>query len=842
MEVPKRYDPKESEPKWQKFWEDKDIFKFDPDSKKEIFSIDTPPPTVSGAMHLGHAFSYSQTDFVARYRRMKGFNVFYPFGTDDNGLPTALLIEKTKGVKAKKMDREAFIKLCLETLEEIRPGFVQDWKNIGISCDFSIFYSTIDDHSRRIAQRSFVELYEKGKIYRKHAPIIFCPKCKTAIAQVEMEDEEKNTTLNYIKAEMEGGDKIVYATTRPELLPGCIGLSLHEGGTYVKVKVGDEHWLVSKSCVDRMKEEFNFGEIEGEFRGADLIGKKVTIPLTNKVVQISHDEITNTEFGTGFVYYCSYGGMDCIEWLTRHPGVEPIHVMGLDGVYNGLCGKYEGMNSTEARKDILEDLDAAGVLVLKENMRHAVNTHERCGTDIEYVALEQWFINVLDMKDTLLQRGQEMTWYPPHMRVRYDTWTNGLKWDWCISRQRHFGVPFPLWYCTKCDEPITANTEDLPVDPIKDKPNKTCKCGSKDFRPEKDVLDTWATSSHTPELATELLKDKPVFQKLQPMTLRPQAHDIITFWLFNTVVKSELHHGRIPWTSLAISGFALDPKGKKMSKSKGNAIAPQAMVEKYSSDALRFWAAGSKLGDDMPFQEKDLVTGGKTINKLWNATKFAFMQLEDFDPKEDPELLEVDTWLLHKLHQIVKTSTEAFDKYEYSKTKQETDTFFWKTFCDNYLEIIKDRVYNPDTRGELGKKSAQYALYHGLYTVLRLFAPIMPYITEEIYQNFYKKFEGHESIHLAPWPSAEKAYLEFEHPQIGETLLYAVEAARRAKSEKNVSLKTPIKKFTIRSKLNEAQFDMIKDDLKAATKAEDLHYEPLSKDSKLEYEHDILLE
>jgi len=839
MELPKRYDPKVSEPKWQKFWEENKIFAFDPESTKEVFSIDTPPPTVSGAMHIGHAFSYSQTDFVARFKRMQGFNLFFPFGTDDNGLATERLIERTKKVRSKKMDRQDFIKLCLDTLEEIRPGFVEDWKKLGYSADFDLFYSTINEHCRRISQRSFVELYKADKIYRKHAPIIFCPQCKTAIAQVEMEDQKRSSSLVYVKAQMEGGSYIVYATTRPELIAGCVGMSIHEAGEYVKVAVGDEHWIVAESSIERLGEKISFGEVKGKFRGVDLVGKKVTLPLTGKEVVITHDEITSTDYGTGIVYYCTYGGMDCIEWMTRHPAVKPIHIMGLEGRYNGLCGKYEGMDSPTARKESINDLELAHALVLNDPIDHMVNTHERCGTDIEYVALEQWFIRVMELQEDLLARGKEMQWHPKHMKTRYDNWTNALKWDWCISRQRHYGVPFPLWYCKKCDSPIVAAVKDLPVDPLSDQPSSACSCGSKEFVPEKDVLDTWATSSLTPELAAELVKDKPIFKKLLPMNLRPQAHDIISFWLFNTVVKSHLHHDRVPWQDIAISGFALDARGKKMSKSKGNVIHPQEMISKYSADALRFWAAGSKLGDDMPFQEKDLVTGKKTVTKLWNACKFANMHLEDYKPGEAPALEAFDAYMLSEMNRIIVECTSHFEKYEYSKTKLEADIFFWKMICDNYLEIVKDRMYNPEQRGASGRLSAQFTLYKLMLNTIKMFAPIMPFITEELYQLFFKKHEKVESIHLSSWPSAGK--VDKSLSLLGETVLYAVDVSRKEKALKQVSLKTPIKKFLVKGKLPKNEFKRVFADIKSATFTEELSYEQLPVDGKIDFEHSIEL-
>ena len=791
MQMPKNYNAKESELKWLEFWEKEKIYAFEPESNAEVYSIDTPPPTVSGKMHLGHSFSYSQQDFIARFQRMLGKNVFYPFGTDDNGLATERMIEKMKNVKGQFMKRKEFVELCLKTLDEIRPDFVYDWKRIGISADFGVFYTTINEHCQRVSQRSFLELYKMGRIYRKKAPIMFCPNCQTAIAQVELKDAERESQLVYIKARVEGSnEELVFATTRPELIYGCVGVSVHP-----------------------QDKRYNH-----------LIGKKVIMPLISRSVDLVPDEYTDMEYGSGVVYYCTYGGVECIEWMMRHPEIKPIDVMGADGRYNEQASILQGMKSDEARKKIIEELQKAGAIVKIDKIKHVVNTHERCDTDIEYIATEQWYIKYLDLKEDFIKYGKDMRWYPEHMRSRYENWIYGLRWDWNISRQRHFGIPIPLWYCKKCSEVILAQERQLPVDPLVDKPLKKCKCGSDEFIGEKDVLDTWATSSLTPDIAIELFKGKKVYNKLHPMSLRPQAHDIITFWLFNTVVKSYFHHKEIPWKCVMISGWALDPRGRKMSKSKGNTIDPREMIAKYSADSLRFWAAGSRLGDDMPFQEKDLVTGHKFTIKIWNAAKFAFMHLADYKGEKPKKLEIIDKWLFSKLTRVLKASTDSLMNYEYSHTKLETEAFFWHVFCDNYLEIIKDRLYNVDKRGKEARMSARYTLYHALLAVIKLMAPIMPFITEELYQTYYRQHEKAKSIHLTRWPDMSMSDEHCEH--IGDFAVNVVEFARKQKSEKKLSLNTPIKKLVIRSKIEEKDFDDIEADLRAATNAEHIAFEP----------------
>ena len=799
MELPKHYDAKESEQKWQKFWEEQGIYKFDPESKAEIYSIDTPPPTVSGKMHLGHSFSYSQQDFIARFHRMLGKNVFYPFGVDDNGLATERMIEKMKNVKGQFMLRQEFVKLCYQTVEEIRHDFVQDWKGIGVSADFDIFYSTINKHSQKISQRSFIELYKMKRIYKKRAPFVWCPECQTAIAQVEMKDSERESKLVYMKFDTSLKEQITIATTRPELLPACVAIHIHP---------------------DDKKHNH-------------LIGAKAKIPFSSREVTITANKDVDMEFGSGIVYHCTFGDMDDVKWMEEFR-IEPIEIMNKDGTLNEKAGQFKGLHVKKARDAVIKALEEENRIAKIETIKHVVNVHERCETDIEILTTDQWFIKYLDLKDEFIEYGRKIKWYPEHMRARYENWIKGLKWDWNISRQRHFGIPIPVWYCKKCNEVVVADEKQLPIDPLVDKPLKKCKCGSNEFVGEKDVLDTWATSSLTPDIAVELFEDKKIYKRLLPMSLRPQAHDIITFWLFNTVVKSYFHHKEIPWRNAMISGWALDPHGKKMSKSKGNVIDPREMIARYSADSLRFWAAGSRLGDDLPFQEKDLVTGNKFTTKIWNASKFAFMHLDDYKGQKPAKLEPMDRWILSKLSKVVKTATENILNYEYSHTKLETETFFWHIFCDNYLEIAKDRLYNADKRGKEARLSAQYGLYHTLLTIINLMAPIMPHITEELYQLYFRKSEKSKSVHISKWPSF--SMIDEDAEKIGDFFISILQDVRKAKAEKNLSMKKPVRKIIAKGKIAKEEFLQIKDDLAAVTNAEEIVFEKLLKESKMDYE------
>ena len=782
----KNYDPKEAEQRIQKFWEQKKVFIFDTKSKKPIFSLDTPPPTVSGKMHMGHAFGNSQQDFIARYKRMQGYNVLQPFGTDDNGLATERLVEKLNNIKGTQMPRNEFTKICLQTLEKIRPEYLNDWKRLGISCDWNIHYSTIDEHARRISQKSFLNLIKKKRIYQKEAPTIWCPECHTAIAQVELEDKEQDSTFNDIKFTLESGKEIIIATTRPELLPACVAIFVHPEDT----------------------------------KNKHLLGEKAITPLFQHKIPILADKRVDKEKGTGIVMCCTFGDQTDIEWYLAHK-LQLKMAITRDGKMTELAGKYQGQSLKEARTNILGDLKEKELLVNQRSIKHMVNTHERCGTEVEILNTKQWFIKYLDLKKQFLKIGKELNWYPEYMRNRYDNWIKGLQWDWCISRQRFFGVPFPVWYEKKTGKPIFASEKQLPVDPLKDLPKGYTR---NEVIPELDVLDTWATSSLTPTIVKELFKGKPIYRRLvnEPMSLRPQGHDIISFWLFNTVVKSYLEYDMSPWRDCFINGWILDPKGKKMAKSKGNVIEPREMIEKYSADALRYMSASCKLGEDLKFPENFMTTGQKTVTKLWNASKFSIMHLQNYKPKKPAKLETIDQYMLSSLQAVIQSSTESFEKYAYSQAKAGIDQFFWNVFCDFYLEIIKDRLYNPDKRGKQAQASAQYTLFTSLNTLLKLWAPILPFVTEEIYQNFFKKYEKKESIHTTTWPSLQKKS-NTKLINMGNEFMNIVKEVRMFKTKQQKSLKEPVK-LTLLKKYKQKFDKSLLADLQSTTNATQMKF------------------
>ncbi|RME77342.1 valine--tRNA ligase, partial [Candidatus Woesearchaeota archaeon] len=781
------YDFKEEEKKWQEFWKEQKIHIYHPIEGKEDYIIDTPPPTLSGRMHIGHASSYSQQDFIARYKRMSGKNVCYPFGTDDNGLPTERLVEKEKKVRSTKMDRQEFIALCNQTIQELKPSFIQDWISIGMSCDFEHSYSTIDPHCITTSQASFIDLFEKGLVFQEDSPISWCPTCQTAIAQAEFESVDKKSHFNDLIFTV-GGKELVVATTRPELLPSCVAIFVHPD---------DERYT-------------------------EFIGKHAKVPLYSFEVPILADEKADPQKGTGAVMCCTFGDQTDVEWWRKHN--LPLKVsINRDGTMNDNAGKYAGLKIKDARKAIIEDLKEAGLLPLQKEIVHPVNTHERCGTDLEILKTKQWFVRVLDKKQELLDAGDRINWYPSHMKVRYKHWVENLNWDWCISRQRHFGVPFPVWYEKDTGKVIVASRDELPVDPLSSRPKHYT--GTSELVPETDVMDTWATSSVTPQIITNWA-DKGGYDLTPdqfPTSMRPQAHDIIRTWAFYTIVKALYNNADIPWKDIVISGHVLDPKGNKMSKSKGNVVDPRIILEKYGADALRFWTASSKLGDDIPFQEKDVQTGKKTVTKLANASNFVLMHLEDYDGTHPEQILVMDKWLLSKAQKTIRAATESFEKYEYVRCKMETEKLFWTYFCDNYLEICKDRIYNPDRRGVEERKSAQYALSKTLLTILKLFAPIMPHITESVYQKAFAKQEGCVSIHVSNWPKVDENLIDLEAEHAGDAAIAIISAVRKFKSEQKVSLKTPVQTLSIHcDDLMQQHIESVMDDLKAVTGAQNV--------------------
>ncbi|MEM0201271.1 MAG: valine--tRNA ligase [Candidatus Micrarchaeaceae archaeon] len=752
-----KYIAKEVEQKIRKYWEDNKIYEFK-NNGKAIFAIDTPPPTVSGFLHVGHVYSYSQADFVARYKRMNGYDVFYPFGLDNNGLPTEILVEKKNNVTSENVGREKFIELVESSIKEYENLYIDIWKTVGVSVDWTKLYTTISKDVQSISQYSFIELYKMGRAYRKETPTIWCTKCKTALSQMELEDKLLKSKFVKIKF----AEDIIIATTRPELLPACV--------------------IIFVNPEDK--------------KNSNLIGRKVKVPIFGQEVEIKSDKRVNPDKGTGVVMSCTFGDLTDIDWYKAYN--LPLKIV-IDEKANMLHPHFKGMKVHDARKAIIDELKQKNFIVEEKEIEHIVNVHERCKTEIEFLVKKQWYIRYLDLKEKLIELGNQLNWKPEYMKIRYENWVNGLQWDWSISRQRYYGIPFPVWYCKKCNEPILPNKEDLPINPLKNKPKTNCqKCGSAEIIPEEDVLDTWATSSLTPLINKKWSLKNEIKYDIYPMSLRPQGHDIISFWLFTTIVKCYLHTGKLPWKDVMISGHGLDSKGKPMHKSVGNIVEPMPIIEKYGADSLRYWTSSARLGEEALFQEKDLITGSRIVNKLWNVAKFT-SKIKN-ESSDISNLL--DRWILSKLMVTIKKVNELFEQYNYSGAKREIEAFFWE-FTDNYMEYIKHRVYNNiDSPGATLNKI--------FLSIIKLFAPFMPYVTEEIYQNLYKENENKNSIHLNQWPVFEEKLFNKKILEEGENISKLIKYIRAWKHDNKLALNSNIKELIINIEINKNYLEDIK--------------------------------
>lgn len=754
----KKYNAKLAEEQIQKYWAENETFKFEKDDRK-IFSIDNPPPTVSGKLHIGHIFSYTQTEMVARFRRMKGENVYYPFGFDDNGLPSERLVEKETGILAKNLPRSEFAKKCKETVAKYEKEFKDLWISLGFSVDWNLQYETINDTAQRVSQRSFLELLKAGKAYRKDMPVLWCTTCQTSIAQAELDTAEIDSTFNWLRFSVEGKEMLI-ATTRPEMLGGCVA---------VLVNPDD----------DRYK---------------DLVGKEATVPLYGFKVPIISDEKVGIDKGTGIVMCCTFGDSTDLEWYEKY-NFPYKKVVTSDGKIDEKIEFIGGMSIKGARKTIIELLDEKGFLLKSEPISHIVNTHERCGTDVEIIPSKQWYIDILSEKEMLLKAADDINWYPASMKNRYINWVENLKWDWCISRQRYFGVPIPVWYCKDCGKVILPDYDMLPVNPLETQPeNFKCECGCTELIPEDAVMDTWATSSTTPLINAKWCEEDER-DYLYPMTVRSQAHEIIRTWAFYTIVKSMYHRNTIPWEDIMISGFVLAKKGEKISKSKGNAVVePAQLISEYSADAVRYWAANNRLGTDTWFSVEDVMQSKRFITKLWNAAKFSLMHLEDFDPSEDVEILPVDKWILNKLTAAQNQYYDYMMQYEVGLARKAIDDFFWHDYCDDYIEIVKERVYRADIHGVENRKSAQKTIMTVFFGILKLYSVFVPHICEFIYLNEFKKFFDGKSICDF---RIEKGEADTESLAFGEVVSAIVGEVRKYKSLNQLSMKTELDEVNV---------------------------------------------
>jgi valyl-tRNA synthetase len=762
-----KYDQKTIEKKWQKKWQEMKIYHFNIDSGKEPYSIDVPPRYASGPLHAGHAVHYTHIDFAARYKRMRGYEVFFPLCFDVNGIPIEERVERQLGITRKDIDRHKFTKLCSEFAEKNIKTMTDQFNILGESMDPSIYYQTNAEYYRRLTQISFIELYNKGLIYKGKFPVNWCPRCMTAMADAEVTYKDRTTKLNTIKfyfkkqqpeqilkyhsiGKDNHGMYVEIATTRPEMLPSCQIVAVHPN---------DE-------------------------RAPWLVDQKLIVPLFNKEVKILEDEAVDPEFGSGIVMICTVGDKEDLNWVFKYK--LPIE-MSIDesGCMTEICTKYKGMKITDARKAVIKDLEKQNILLKSEPLEQNVGVCWRCKTPVEFVNAEQWFLKTVKFKKMVLQKSDEMNWYPKFMKIRLEDWVNSLEWDWVISRQRYFATPIPLWECTKCNHVVLARPEDCYVDPTIDKPpvDKCPKCGGK-LKGNEDVFDTWMDSSISPLFNTFWHRDDKKFKKLYPMSLRPQAHDIIRTWAFYTILRCTLLTDDKPFNNMMMGGFILSEDGTPMHASLGNVIDPLKIIKQNGSDAFRAYAASCALGEDNPFRTKDVVRGVKLLRKIWNVQQFIINIIKKDKPKQT-ELIDIDKWILTKYSKLVKKCTKQMDKFDYSQAMKDIEYFLWHELADHYLEMIKSSIHeNQNT------ESIKYTLYQLGIGTLKLFAPFFPHLTEEIYQNFYQTYEKDRSIHLSKWP--EPIILDDKTEKTGETIKNYIAQVRSWKSERGIALNAPV--------------------------------------------------
>ena len=802
------------EGRWDAAWEEHGTYRFDrTKTRDEVFSIDTPPPTVSGSLHVGHVFSYTHTDTVARYQRMRGSEVFYPMGWDDNGLPTERRVQNYYGVRCdpslphdptfeapadagdpqaiKKrreinISRRNFVDLCHRLTAEDEKAFEALWRHLGLSVDWSQTYATIDERSQRLAQRAFLGNLARGEAYQMEAPSLWDVTFRTAVAQAELEDRDRPGTYHKLIFHAADGSDVQIATTRPELLVSCVALVAHPD---------DERYR-------------------------PMFGHCVTTPVFGVEVPVLAHELADPEKGTGIAMICTFGDTTDVTWWReldlpvravidrsgRFAREAPAFVETEAGLaaYERLAGK----TVFSAQEEMAAILNETGEVVGDpEPITHPVKFFEKGDKPLEIVTSRQWYITNggrnPDLQGALIARGDEMAWHPPYMQARYTNWIEGLNGDWLISRQRFFGVPLPLWYALDdagepvYDEPITPDPADLPIDPASDTaPGYTedQRGQPNGFMGDPDVMDTWATSSLSPQIACGWDGDDDLFSRTYPMDMRPQAHDIIRTWLFSTAVRSHLEEDAAPWRHCALSGWVLDPDRKKMSKSKGNVVTPMGLLEQYGSDAVRYWAASGRPGTDTAFDDGKMKIGRRLAIKILNASRFVLGFGSDSDQAGSIDASAVtnplDQAMLASLANLVNEATAAFEGFDYARSLERTETFFW-SFTDDYVELVKSRAYEGD---EAGAASARNSLRMALSTVLRLFAPILPFVTEEVW--FWWQ-EG--SIHRQAWPDADeiRAAAGNGDPAVAEVAAAALAELRRHKTNAKRSLVTPVVAATI---------------------------------------------
>ena len=829
------------EGKWGNSWVQNKTFAFDKTAAKEnVYSIDTPPPTVSGSLHVGHVFSYTHTDLIARYQRMTGKKVFYPIGWDDNGLPTERRVQNYFGVRCEPtlpfdakfvapsepsekqipISRKNFVELCEKLTLEDEKVFESLFQTLGLSIDWNYTYQTIDKRARTVSQRAFLRNLKRGEAYQAEAPTLWDVTFRTAVAQAELEDRERPGAFHKIAFKKQNGENVYIETTRPELLPSCVA-------------------LVANPDDDRYKE---------------LFGKTVITPLFGVEVPVVAHQLADPEKGSGIAMICTFGDLTDVIWW-REFDLPTRGLIGWDGRIvaenpewlttekaKQTFEKIVGKTSHTAREVLVAELKESGDLVGDPKpITHAVKFFEKGDKPLEIVTTRQWYIRNggrdQELRTKLLKRGSELKWHPEYMKVRYENWVEGLNGDWLISRQRFFGVPLPLWYKLDADgnpdyeQIIVPEENQLPIDPQSEAPvgfDESQRNKPNGFMGDPDVMDTWATSSLTPQIAGSWELDNDLFNLIFPMDLRPQSHEIIRTWLFSTVVRSHLEENSLPWKNASISGWILDPDRKKMSKSKGNVVTPIDLLEEYGSDAVRYWAAMGRPGTDTAFDTGQMKIGKRLAIKLLNASKFSLSLNATLNNADVTQA--VDHALLNKLAQVVETATTSFEKYDYTRALEVAETFFW-AFTDDYVELVKERTYG--NQGEAAANSARAALGITTHTLLKLFAPFIPFVTEEVWSWWQ---EG--SIHLQSWPkSSEIITNKSTGIDALNNVTWILSEVRKVKTENKQSMKAEVKTLEIWAQAD--VIEQVKDaqkDLIAAGNIKDLKLNVADSDIKVKVE------
>lgn len=782
---------------WQNFWEENNVYKSDlGDASKPLFSVDTPPPTVSGKLHIGHIFSYSQAEVLVRYKRMNGFRIYYPFGFDTNGMPTERLVEKDLNIKAHELPRKEFFAKCLDVVDGYIDEFKKLWRSVGFSADLNNCYSSIQPEIQKTSQARFLEMVEEWKIYKKKFPALWSTTFQTSIAQAEVEDKEFDSVFYDLEFSLENGNKLVIATTRPELLPACVA---------VFVNPEDEKY-------------------------SGLIGSKVKTALWVEVPLLADEKVQMWKW-TWAVMCCTYGDETDMFWVQKYDLPEKIILNKYWKIEESWIDWLDWLKVKEARAKIIEILKESGKVLKEQPIVHAVWTHERDWSPVEIIPVNQWFVNILSIKNKIIEQWEKMNWKPDFMFKRFKDWTENLHWDWCISRNRYYWIPIPCWYSKKTGEIIYASKEQLPVDPYTDLPlNMPKNHTAEDLEPERDVFDTWFTSGQTPEINQELAVKKWLKGSLLPMSLRPHAHDIIRTWTFYTVVHSWLKRKDIPFVDVMVSGHVLAKQWEKISKSKWNAkFTPESLVEQYGADSVRYRACGGQLWKNIAFDEWELKNWIKLVTKLRNSFQFVKMQLADVDISVIRQfaidyLQPTDKRIIARLQNTIKSVTKHLENYEFGLAKIAFEEFFWADFCDTYLEMVKMRLYKPELfqDWEMKKKSGQWTVFHTYYQIIQLISPYLPHITEEIYQDYFRQYFDEISIHISSFPketihfwNEDEMFLQFAW------IKDLIESVRRYKTEKQISLWAELSKIVITwtQELLDS-VEVYKDDLKWVTKTD----------------------